>query len=388
MDKNLICISKDTLNYILDGKKTTFESKFLRNYKRKAQEIKLRNEWKNSGEGAGFLQGGLKMLNMMDGGQSLEGRIQGVCFDKEHEKAIYSAQIEQLSGIFETDGKDEIIKIQDMRTRFYNLDINKKSGDIAVGISRGSFEQNIAYIPFNTTDVLELTEGQTIDANPHWSCFEDRVIYYDSKGLGLNEFGAIVGYSNSTIMKLDISKGEVEEILADKKYDYINPKTDSQKKIYFIRKPKIDRDSNRISFLDTLLIPFKILKGVFKFLEFFTLKYSGESFNSKGNNPAKVKQEDPKEIFILGNLIKAEKELEKNRSAGEKYPGIAPRSWELMCLSADGKLSTIKKGVICYDISQSEDTIYYSNGSYILALSENKEVEVDKVELIEKLSIG
>ena len=49
----------------------------------------------------------------------------------------------------------------------------------------------------------------------------------------------------------------------------------------------------------------------------------GESLKStSGANPAKARQKSEEELFVEGNLIKAQKALQQNQSAGEKFAGV------------------------------------------------------------------
>jgi hypothetical protein len=79
-------------------------------------------------------------------------------------------------------------------------------------------------------------------------------------------------------------------------------------------------------------------------------------------------------LFFIskGNLIDAEKNLRENRASGEKYPGLAPKSWELIRRSKDGREQIVKKGVIDYCLAV--DGLYYSNGSNVVYMQEGQAV--------------
>lgn len=142
-----------------------------------------------------------------------------------------------------------------------------------------------------------------------------------------------------------------------------------------------------MSFLDVLLIPYKFIRGVFHFFEFFTWKYTGETFNTKGTNPAKSRQQDARELFIQGNLINVEKTLRENQKRGDAYPGIAPANWQLMRLKSSGQAEVVKKGVLDYDITPSGDVVY-SNGKYIVRIGKDgREEKLGKAELALKIKV-
>jgi len=111
----------------------------------------------------------------------------------------------------------------------------------------------------------------------------------------------------------------------------------------------------------------KILKAIFNWINFFTMQYSGEALTTAGANPARARQQNPKEVFIDGNLINVQKTLKQNKAQGEKNPGIVPRSWELTRLSADGDMTCIKKGVMAFDIDP-DGNVIYSNGKHLIKI--------------------
>ena len=120
-------------------------------------------------------------------------------------------------------------------------------------------------------------------------------------------------------------------------------------------------------------------------MNFFTAKYTGDTLTTSGQNPAKGKEKTEEEIFIEGNLINAVKTLKENQAAGESFPGVAPRNWELVKRSVSGEIKVVKKGVIDFDLNNYGE-IVYSNGKYILKIGKNLEEEVlVKVNLADKI---
>ncbi len=80
-----------------------------------------------------------------------------------------------------------------------------------------------------------LTEGESIDDNPCCSKVDKNVIYYDSAGIALNTSGEFGGIGTKSILKLDVSSGELEEIISIKKYDCFKPVEDIEGNLYFIK---------------------------------------------------------------------------------------------------------------------------------------------------------
>ena len=109
-------------------------------------------------------------------------------------------------------------------------------------------------------------------------------------------------------------------------------------------------------------------------LNFFTMRYTGDSLATNGNNGTKAKKKSKEELFIEGNLIKAEENQKTNERKGEKYAGIIPYEWELMKRTVLGETISIKKGVLAFDV-QKDGHVIYSNGKYIIKMLDNKEEE-------------
>ena len=142
-----------------------------------------------------------------------------------------------------------------------------------------------------------------------------------------------------------------------------------------------------MSFKDFLLIPFRLGKAIYSFLQFFSMRYTGEPLSSAGPNPLKAKPKDPKEIFINGNVINAEQAFKENRAKGDAYPGIAPRTWELTRRETDGTLTCIRKGVIDFDLTETGE-IVYSNGKYLIRMGrEGKEQVIEKTDFINRVRV-
>ena len=98
-----------------------------------------------------------------------------------------------------------------------------------------------------------------------------------------------------------------------------------------------------------------------------------------------MKQKSEEEIFIEGNLINAQKTLIENQKSGEKFPGIAPKNWELMKMDKSGNISSVKKGVLSYRLSE-DGELFYSNGKHLIRMSRsNGEELICESDLISKI---
>lgn len=378
-----------SLLFIADGKLHRFDGQkiselpngILDKYKDKIYQNAKRNEWKTNGSGARFTEqydpydaeDKLKNIHsIIDSAVIVNGTL------------YFTQRIDQVSGIYaKNEGQDEGIVLSDTATAYADLD--EKDGVFCLSAALAG-ESHIALVSPHSPDCRILTEGDTVDAHPTWSRFENKVIYYSSAGLALNENKpeskeedpSLVGRIQAmnahilprekgpaSLCRLDLNAAEIDELLSDNNKDYIKPATDPNGNLYFIRKPyesTARRGATPLGcLLDILLFPFRLLRALFGFLNFFSLAYSGKTLRKSGKG---TKNRNPSEVFLEGNLIDADKELKTNAKKGDENPGIVPRSFELCRRDADGRITLLKKGVIAYCVS--ENGLYLSNGSAIL----------------------
>lgn len=387
MEEKVIFITENKMGIMKESEAKFLNSQHLKRYYNNMIDIKKKHAWKTEGTGAAFMGAHNPMGNFSEG--NISARINGIAPVNEQEKIIYSISIDEFSGIFIKnpidDAELEGLVTSDHNVEFLSLDYNDKSERIAVAVREHFLEEHIAVMTLKSGGYNVLTEGESIDRNPSWSKVKEGVIYYDSAGVALSN---AVGYNDvgeRAIFKLDLNEGELQEIFHINKFDCIRPREDSKGNIYFIKRPYKENQRSSSSIKDVILIPFKLLKAVFSWMNVFTAKYTGDTLTTAGQNPAKGKQKSQEEIFIEGNLINAEKTLKENKSAGEKFPGVAPRSWELMKLKVDGEMVCIKKGVIDFDINKN-DEIVYSNGKYLVKLlDDSSEETLGKINLVNKI---
>ena len=120
--------------------------------------------------------------------------------------------------------------------------------------------------------------------------------------------------------------------------------------------------------------------------ESFTKAYTGKGFIENSSNPAKNNEKNPKQIFIDGNLIYADKEYKLNKKHEGDFAGIIPRNYELIKLLNNGEVEVICKGVIAYDFD-SDGNFIVSNGKHILKTDGKKIEKLVDTKLASQLSV-
>ncbi|MEN8409101.1 hypothetical protein ABFP33_03905 [Acinetobacter bereziniae] len=385
---SLFYLSNQNL-YLLDGNKSiTVPCQAIDQYKKNLVEIQQRKEWKTKGTGAQFT-GNFSQDDQVDLNHIFPT---DVVLTSDH-KMIYTAclqegtsiNIKSLNDLQETEGL--ILRKNDFVVQDMAYDEAKKR--LALSVNSNGYERHICILPLDANRTQYLTEGDCQDSNPCFDPQDTMQLYYDSCGLAYGEHR--IAYSPKEIYHLDMGTGELQTVASDPKFDFFKPKMDSLGNLYFIKRP-YSRDGSHHSpvttIKDIIFAPFKIIRAIVGWLDFFTQRYTGESLKTtSGNNPAKSLQKSEEELFVEGNLIKAQQNLERNQKSGEKYPGMIPKSWELVKMSPTGEMTTLKRGVMSFALK--DDTIFYSNGKYLIELDadQNEHLRIE-AKLISKIICG
>ena len=330
------------------------------NYRARGRELRLKNDWKQKGTGAMFTGAFRHDMPALDIRLPITGLSRGI-----DERLIYAINFETGGGIYFKNlspDEPETPIVANATTQFFELDVNP-SGAIVVSTAENTIERHISLLRTDDGDFQAITEGECFDSNPKWSLKDENILYYDSAGIGYDSAGQFAGYGPRSIYRFNIKTGELDEILSDDKFDYLCPFEDTDGNMYFIRRP-YRQSKNKMTVVDFLTAPFKLLRAIGGWLDFFSRRYTGESLKTSGANPAKAVPKSPEQIFIENNLIEAEKNLKQNASAGDKNPGYAPRDWELVIKPPGAEDRVLHKSVMSYCIAP--NGIIYSNGSYVI----------------------
>ena len=402
---NFKYISNGKMYEYNNGDINEISSGILDSYRTKVKDSAERNEWKYTGTGAAFTGTFRQGASADDAVSSIYSYVN--CVGSHGGDIIYSLDIDNTNGIYRkpsgASSNEEGIVLCSSNISYRDFDIR---GDLMVATSAFAGESHIGVLDMISKRFVTYTEGHSLDVTPVWSRVSANKIYFCCIGLPessapreehqhmmsygqiLNEMYAPVERETnrgpSSICILDISRGTLDEILTDNKYDYTHPASTRDGSLYYIRKPYKPGANGRNTLgclVDTVMIPVRLFEALFGFLNVFSAKYSGKTL-SRSN----MKKRDEGEMFIDGNLINAERELKENAKRGDKNPGIIPRSWELRRLAPNGEDSLVRAGVTAFRVDEVTGEILFSNGSAIIKLdkdgNEEKIAKADKVTFI------
>lgn len=213
-------------------------------------------------------------------------------------------------------------------------------------------------------NLRELTGGDTMDSTPAWIPGTPNRLLFQSAGLARGPEGYVVAQGPASIQKLDMEQGTLTPILEDPAYDFLKPRVTASGDLLFIRRPyQAPTYGARSMFTDTLFFPFRLLRAVFHYLNFFSLMYARKPLTS-AEHPGV--QADMKSILLQGRRIDAEKALREARPV-HGVPSLVPESWLLMARDQNGAERVLATNVASYDIGR-DGAIVYSNGRGVFVL--------------------
>lgn len=361
------------------------DSRFGQSVRDRAMQIQNRNSWKTQGSGARFMSGGLLWRGQDRDVAEMPIMITGISTGCQSGELLYSLTTSDIGGVFllrnRASEEQRLLHTADFRVR--RLAASAGRDRVACVMQHKGQTSSIAIMNADGTDLREVTQGDTIDDAPRWVPGSSHEIVFQSSAIGRNRAGLAVAQAPFVIHKLDLEAGSVTTLAEDPKFDLLQPMMAADGTLYFVRRPYHD-PSKAVSpwraVLDFILLPFRLLFAVFQFLNFFTVRYTGNTLTTAGN--ARQKHADIRKMMVWGNLIDADKSANQDDS---DTPALVPKSWELVRRSPDGRDDVIAKGVLSFDLYP-DGSVLYSNGSAVFRLdADGKSERLAKAGLIEQV---
>lgn len=210
-----------------------------------------------------------------------------------------------------------------------------------------------------------VTAGDGHDSNPSHDPATRSRVYFQSSGVGRNERGEIVALGPAAINRLDPATGEMETILEDEDWDFLQPRADPAGNLYYIRRPYAAQNSvplgRKVKAFVTL--PFILASAAFGFLDAFSRMFGKRSLRPSAGDPVPIAQN--RFATFHETTIALEKVLEQERRKGDAV-NIVPADWELVRRDADGNEQVIAGHVVAFDLGP-DGTLVYSDGLRIWA---------------------
>jgi hypothetical protein len=347
----------------------TIDSQFGQSIRQRAVEINRRHAWKEQGRGAQFMRAGVLWGRGDDEAGALPLTITGLSAGARPGELLYALETPEIAGVFllKESARVEQRLLHTSDYRVGQLHAHPITGRIAFVLRDRGGTSNIAIMDADGSGLREVTQGDTIDLSPRWVPGSDRLLVFQSAGVGRDETGQYAGRGPFAIHRLDVESGELTTLAEDVHQDLLGPQVAADGALYHVRRPW-ESAGKRMglgrTLLEMLLFPFRLAYAFFQYLNFFSMRYTGNPLTAAGN--VRQKQADVRQMLIWGNLINAQEAMRRARST-EEAPALVPPAWELVRGADAGGTAVLARGVLAFDLAP-DGGLVYSNGSAVFRL--------------------
>lgn len=356
------------------------ESAFARQAEERHRQSQERNQWKRGSGGDGMASYGL-WGNAAPVEGSLPIRIVSAAYVAEERRLLYTLTTGAVGGLFSYDleaGEERrIFHKEDLVIS--DLDFSRARGELVCAVSDGE-GMSLALCDADRYRLRPVTEGDSVDAAPSWVGDGSGRVVYQSAGVARNQAGEVFGLGPSAVWVLDLERGESEALLEDDRFDYLAPRMDADGNVYCIRRPYYAegrRYSQWDSFKDFALVPFRLIKAGFGFLNAFSQIFGKQSLVNA--TTGKRREVDNRTVFLKGRLIEIGRE-----SKSVEAEGYAPRDWELIRVDAEGEVEVIRNRVSDFAID-AEGKVLCTNGSAVFGAKGEAVAELSAKSVVERV---
>lgn len=285
------------------------------------------------------------------------------------QRLVYFLRDEGVGGLFAQNlaTGDEQRLLLKSGLHLADLHLDRQHGKILCSSLSKNGTAAIAILNCDGSGFRELTGGDTFDSAPTWIAGWDNKILFQSAGLARDAQGYLVAQGNASLQMLDIDSGKLSPVLDDSGFDYLHPRVCPRGNLHFIRRPyQTPRATPTQVLEDIVFFPFRLLRAVFHYLNFFSVMYTRKPLTSASGPATRA---DIKEILLKGKRIDAEKALREERRV-HGVPSLVPHSWQLIRRDQQGNEEVLACNVLSYDLL-SDGRIVYSNGRGAFLLNDS-----------------
>jgi hypothetical protein len=361
------------------------DSAFVQTILDRLETSRSRNEWKSEGmawnitrRGPGAMTGPVAEVRRI--------RFSGVAAADAREM-VYAIDTDYVCGLFHYDLANGYERRLFHRNQFRATDLARHDGDgsLALTVHSADGTAHIATMNSAGKGIIEVTEGDAMDEAPSWAAGPGKVILFQSAGIGRNKAGARTSLSPYAIQRIDLDQNKMDMLIEEDESDALVPRMTADGTLYFIRRP-YQPHGQAVSpvkvALDMLLFPFRLLRAIAHFLNFFSLMFSQKPLMTAGGPP----KEGPDERFLMlwGRVVDTQKVLRTNKPGDAG--ALVPSSWQLIRRTASGEETILAKSVLSYDLC-ADGGVIYTNGAKVFHLPVNgTAIEIGSGALIERVA--
>ncbi|HEX5683107.1 MAG TPA: hypothetical protein VFY73_03635 [Ideonella sp.] len=250
---------------------------------------------------------------------------------------------------------------------------------LAIGLADGTAQLEV----YDEEGTLKgaVTGGDCIDAAPAMVPGAASALVYQSSGVARHpQHGHVAAVAHATLCRLDYKSGQLDTLVDDRQHDFVAPKMAADGTLYAIRRPVEKPAHERAggALVDTLMMPVRLLKAVFGYLNFFSTVYGKEPLRSAGGPRTPELDQDLGRLWLHGRMI----ELRKVRDDPQHAGNLVPASWELVRRPNGGSWQTLAKHVASFDL-RANGSVVYTNGYQLTEWHDGRASPIGRHELVE-----
>ena len=364
------------------------ESPFARELIQREANSRRTTSWKHAEreESKGMLSGAALWGRGGPGGAMAPARFQHVC--RGGPRTIYYVlSVGRSIGLFryELDEKREVRLFHRQHTPILGMAYVPETRHLVLAVGQPDGTAQLEVFDEEGNAKGAITGGDSLDAAPAAMPGATSTLVYQSCGVARHaESGVVVAMAHSTVNWLDYKSAEMDSLLDDPEWDYIVPRIAADGTLYAIRrpveKPAHERAGGAIK--DTLMMPLRLGKAVFGYLNFFSMIYGKEPLRSAGGPRTPELDQDLGQLWLHGRMI----ELSKVRNDPQYAGNLVPGSWQL--IAQEGRRASprvVASHVAHFDLAP-DGTVLYSNGYDIFSWSRGEQRKLDREALVEGLA--
>ncbi len=269
-----------------------------------------------------------------------------------------------------------------------NLAVHPTTSVFALALEREHGAIRLATSEQEGRYLTTVTSGDCTDAAPAWLADKPRHLVFQSAGIGRSEHGVPLGLGPFAIREVDLDSGDITTVAESPDHDYLFPRYDASGGLWFIRRPYEQPGNKPVNFLDLLLdivlFPFRFLRGLFYFFNFFSMMFSGAPLATSAGR-RDLNSQEQLAYSLWGQMIDTKKILSERRRG--KDTSMVPMTWKLVRRSKEGQEEVRGTNVLTFDLT-SDGGVVYSDGFAVHYLAaDGTKTKVCSDELIQQLVV-
>ncbi len=347
-----------------DGSEEPVASAFVDGVQRREASIERKTGWKTKGTGARFM-GAAALWDEADGRRS-PASFTSLAKGRRRGEVLYALTTGVVSGLFaydlETGEEQRIVHGTDGAA--LAIATSDDHGVLAIARDQKDGSRKLAVMREEGGDSAQVTDGDTIDDAPAWVPVGPEVtegrhqLVYQSSGIARDAAGHVVGYGPTEINLLDAEHGSLKTLVASAEHDYLAPRMTRDGTLFVMRRPYHglpQLPDPRAHLKDGLLAPFRLAYAGFRYLDYFSMRYTGKPLATAGDTRAR--RIDARKLYERQNLA-------ADDSEADVAIHRAPADWVLVRRQPGGSDDVVATNVVAFDLER-DGTVVVSDGNGI-----------------------